>query len=156
MTASWDVVYSYDVEFRRHMARHPLRSWGIILQQAWNIYLRDRGNVDSNGNRGGGHQETQSFSNCGGGRKKEVCWRYNRGRCSFGGNCKFDHRCGICGKFGHGGSVCRRLQSNDRNNNYNNNSGGNPSQDRQNGGGGNNSNKSNTGFRKPVQEKDEQ
>ena len=42
-------------------------------------------------------------------RKKDLCWHFNRGKCSYGLNCKFDHRCGVCGKFGHGAHSCRRL-----------------------------------------------
>ena len=40
----WDNVYQYDREFRRHMERHPGRNWGIILQQAWTMFLKDRAN----------------------------------------------------------------------------------------------------------------
>ena len=38
----WDNVYHYDKEFRFHLARHPERSWSVILQQAWTMYLKDR------------------------------------------------------------------------------------------------------------------
>ena len=39
----WDNVYSYDKEFRIHMAKHhPNHSWAVILQQAWSMKLRDR------------------------------------------------------------------------------------------------------------------
>ena len=30
----WENVYRYDREFRIHMAAHPERNWGVILQQA--------------------------------------------------------------------------------------------------------------------------
>ena len=33
-TYVWDNVYAYDKEFCHHIARHPYRSWGVILQQA--------------------------------------------------------------------------------------------------------------------------
>ena len=42
LTFSWENVYLYDREFRRHMARHPQHSWAIILQQAWMVRLKDR------------------------------------------------------------------------------------------------------------------
>ena len=32
----------YDKDFRLHMAKHPTRSWAIILQQAWSVWLKDR------------------------------------------------------------------------------------------------------------------
>ena len=36
-TYVWDNVYLYDKDFRLHMSKFPTRSWGIILQQAWNL-----------------------------------------------------------------------------------------------------------------------
>ena len=41
-TYTWENVYSYDKEFRRHVSRHPARSWSVILQQAWTMLLKDR------------------------------------------------------------------------------------------------------------------
>lgn len=40
--------------------------------------------------------------------KKEVCRNFNRGKCDYGRSCKFDHKCSVCGKFGHGASTCRQ------------------------------------------------
>ena len=42
MTYVWENVYSYDKEFRYHISRHPLRSWSVILQQAWTMLIKDR------------------------------------------------------------------------------------------------------------------
>ena len=42
MSYTWENVYQYDKDFRIHMARNPERNWGIILQQAWSLCLRDR------------------------------------------------------------------------------------------------------------------
>ena len=34
-----------------------------------------------------------------GDKNKEIfCWHFNRGKCSYGGSCKFEHRCTNCGK----------------------------------------------------------
>ena len=56
----WENVYSYDKEFRLHMAKHPERNWAIILQQAWSMKLKDRlGRGDHNtgtGNFGHNHR----------------------------------------------------------------------------------------------------
>ena len=41
MSYSWENVYSYDKEFRRHISRHPTRVWNDILQQAWTMLLKD-------------------------------------------------------------------------------------------------------------------
>ena len=84
-----------------HLERHPNRSWGLILQQAWSFCLKDQIRV-------GATQDTQ-FSNQGLNKKnRDPCYHYNKGRCNFGDKCKFDHRCVICGKFGHGAFNCRR------------------------------------------------
>ena len=43
----------------------------------------------------------------------EPCRRFNKGRCTYGLACKYDHRCSVkrYGKFGHGAHVCRvRIQ----------------------------------------------
>ena len=99
MTYSWSNVYAYDIDFRLHMSRHPQRSWNVILQQAWNLRLKDRNDVDR---RSSGYQ-----------RRRYICWRYNKGKCTYGDRCKFDHRCGICGKHGHGAHICKRGAGND-------------------------------------------
>ena len=39
---TWENVYAYDKDFRLHMSRFPNRSWGIILQQAWNFRLKEK------------------------------------------------------------------------------------------------------------------
>ena len=37
----WDNVYSYDKEFRMHLSNFPEHNWGVILQQAWAMCLKD-------------------------------------------------------------------------------------------------------------------
>ena len=39
-----------------------------------------------------------------------ICKRFNRGHCTFGPSCRFEHRCKYCKKFGHGIHVCRKLK----------------------------------------------
>ena len=80
-----------------HMSHYPQRSWGVILQQAWSMYLKDRLR----------HEE---FNKNGNKHKKEACKRYNKGLCTAGHNCKYDHRCTMpsCGKYGHGTHICRK------------------------------------------------
>ena len=46
MTYAWNNVYAYNINFRLHMSRHPQRSWSVILQQAWNLRLKDRHRED--------------------------------------------------------------------------------------------------------------
>ena len=94
----WDNVYTYDQEFRIHMGNFPNHNWAIILQQAWTMHLKDRIKYDhSKGN-----------SNYGFKKKKEECRHFNKGLCTVGLGCKYDHRCLECGKFGHGTYICRK------------------------------------------------
>ena len=100
MTFSWDNVYAYDRDFRHHISKFPDRSWGIILQQAWSLRLRDR--------LTNGREWTGNDNDKGKKLRRDVCWKFNKGRCSYGFSCKFEHRCALCFKFGHGSHNCRR------------------------------------------------
>ena len=104
-TYSWDNVYTYDKEFRLHMSRYPNRSWAAILQQAWTIYLKDRLRNDGHNFHGSGGMPSNK-------RKKDACKRFNKGLCTAGLSCKYDHQCLGCGKFGHGAHICRRKSNN--------------------------------------------
>ena len=48
---AWDNVYAYDKDFRYHMGKNPGRNWGIVLQQAWNMYMRN-GTIHQGGKLG--------------------------------------------------------------------------------------------------------
>ena len=111
LTFIWDNVYAYDKEFRLHVSKYPQRNWGVILQQAWSMKLRDRisgGNFRNNGT-------SPSFSPAGsggvsrGGKVNEPCRKFNKGRCKFGASCRYDHRCSYCHKFGHNVLSCHKL-----------------------------------------------
>ena len=122
----WDNVYTYDREFRLHMARNPQRSWAMILQQAWSLRLRDRimsSNTWANSNYNAGHT-AGNFQRTGNNRISEPCRRYNRGKCNFGNTCKFEHRCSYCFKFGHSSVNCRKaIADRERRNSNGNNQG---------------------------------
>ena len=96
-TYFWENVYTYDREFRQHIARHPKRPWSVILQQAWTMILKDRIRHHNNFNKHKNNKENK------------PCRRFNKGKCTFGFSCKYDHRCSVkkCGKFGHGAHICR-------------------------------------------------
>ena len=102
-TYAWHNVYKYDREFRIHMERHPERNWGIILYQAWAMCLKERVNTMTPNNRFG----EREFNHQSG--RKKICYRFNRGKCTYGFMCKFEHHCGVCNKFGHGSHNCRRV-----------------------------------------------
>ena len=102
MTYTWSNVYRYDKEFRLHMSRNPERNWGVTLQQAWNMYVKDRIVIR-------GESSNKSPQNLLEAKKqKKICFGYNSGRCQYGNKCKFEHKCGMCGKYGHGTHNCRR------------------------------------------------
>ena len=115
---SWGNVYTYDRFFRVHMEKHPQCNWGIILQQAWAFCLTDKLNQQSQQlQTSGGHFNGQC-NNLGENHKGKgkLCFDYNALYYAYGFRCKFDHRCGICGKFGHGASNCRRIKQDSRDN----------------------------------------
>ena len=106
-TYVWENVYEYDREFRYHISRHPKRSWAIILQQAWTMLLKDR--IKQGGFPFSPNASSQDRP------YKEICKRFNRGTCTYGLRCKFDHHCAVkkCGKFGHGAHICRKRKDRD-------------------------------------------
>ena len=104
----WENVYKYDREFRIHMGEHPERNWSVILQQAWALYIKSG---HGNNNVTGGGQTSGNNVNYSPSGYRKVCIPYNAGRCTYGLRCKFDHRCGVCGKRGHGAFNCIRISS---------------------------------------------
>ena len=122
MTYTWENIYSYDKEFRLHISRHPERNWGVILQQAWSMRLKDR----LSGIRGDymhNNSSTPSQSQSGNDTKRfgEYCKHFNKGKCNLGSGCRYEHRCLYCNKFRHRVFMCRKLifdrECNDRNSN---------------------------------------
>ena len=102
-TFVWDNVYTYDKEFRRHMGKYPQRCWSVILQQAWSMYLKDRIYHQGDQSRLTGGNSNFNHSKA----QKEICKRFNKGKCMAGSSCKYDHHCLECGKFGHGAHICQ-------------------------------------------------
>ena len=100
-TFVWENAYRYDKEFCMYLGHYPHRSWAIILQQAWSMYLKDCLRSPEN-NFGGGGKASPGSRN-----KKEICKTFNKGKCTSGSSCRYDHRCLGCGKFGHRMHICR-------------------------------------------------
>ena len=111
LSFAWDNVYHYDKEFRMHISKFPQRSWSVILQQAWSMCLKDR--IEHPDDHRGSYP-CGGNSKPGGKPSKEICKRFNKGMCTYGSKCIFDHRCAIpkCGKFGHGAHICRMMGGN--------------------------------------------
>ena len=105
-TYIWDNMYAYDKDFRIHMSKHPQRNWSIILSQAWSMRLKDRlhRNSDNVWTPNNANHKT-------GNNRSEPCHRFNRGKCSYGPKCKYEHRCNYCFKMGHSIVNCRKLQA---------------------------------------------
>ena len=102
-TYIWENVYSYDKDFRIHISHNPLRTWSVILQQAWTMKLKERlHEFNASQSRGQGS-----------GGKRDYCRRFQRGTCNDGVNCRYEHRCTICNKFGHGAHICRKRTGRD-------------------------------------------
>ena len=107
----WDNVYAYDIDFRLHLSKYPERNWGIILSQAWTMRLKDRLTTQTSSSQDrSSPRDSSGPDQAQGGSHKRICWKYNQGLCTYGFRCKFDHRCGVCGKSGHGAHICRKLQ----------------------------------------------
>ena len=105
----WENVYLYDREFRKHMERFPSRSWGVILQQAWTMFLKDRLNSTPQTSKANGVGNNSGQRKPGARRK--LCYPFNDGNCHYGARWKFNHRCSFCDKFGHGAYNCRKAQA---------------------------------------------
>lgn len=99
-TYTWESVYVYDRVIRRLMERNSTRKWNTPYTKYWNKLLKVKPGMSSSSGHGGGKRE-------GGRPKKEICWKFNKGKCTRGDSCYRDHRCNFCGKFGHGEHVCR-------------------------------------------------
>ena len=94
-------MYFYDKEFRMHISKFCQCNWAIILQQAWSMCLKDKVRQFGDDNR-----PAKNVKKGG-----EPCCRFNKGKCTYGSSCKFDHRCSVkkCSKFGHRAHICRMM-----------------------------------------------
>ena len=112
LTYVWDNVYAYDIDFRLHVSKNPERSWGVILNKAWNMRLSRKLKdfaAGSSGSSGASNHHANSNSANGNVPGKKKCWMYNSGQCTYGFGCKYDHKCGVCNKYGHGAHICRKV-----------------------------------------------
>ena len=107
LSFAWDNVYEYEMEFRQLMARNPTRNWGVIYHQGWIIKLRD-------------HHPKKEVTFHGlsekkpGKQKKDISWKFNKGRCNFGSGCRFEHQCALCERTGHSKVTCFKREQCDK------------------------------------------
>ena len=81
----WENVAMYDFYFRKLMDKHPNRSWARTHTQLWSLMMREHlsHKPSSSGFSPGGKSNLRDI----------CCWRYNKGKCTRGPDCKFEHRC---------------------------------------------------------------
>ena len=103
---NWDNVARYDYVFRQLMATKPHRSWAKVYTQMWNLTLNEpiKKFQESNSNYNHG-------SRANGKKKDNICWKFNKNSCSYGKNCKFEHKCSYCGSHGHAALSCQKKQN---------------------------------------------
>ena len=112
----WSNVLEYDFIFRQMMARNPNRSWGKAYNQMWNVCMTDpiprqqfsysqnfnnRTTVSHGGTSGSGNKSVGAKRD-----KPDYCWKFNKGKCKFGVNCKFVNKCSYCDASDHGLHSC--------------------------------------------------
>ena len=102
----WEKVARYDYIFRHLMQQKPNRSWAKTYTQSWTLELN--GNEKTEINRQGRQISNSNHPGATGSWKDNCCWKYNRGNCPYGRNCRFEHRCTFCGAYGHPSHMCEK------------------------------------------------
>ena len=102
---NWDNVAKYDYVFRQLMASKPYRSWAKVYTQMWNLTLNE---PIKKFNENGNHMYNNNHRNGQQKRKDTFCWKYNKNNCTYGRNCKFEHKCSYCGVSGHPVTNCHK------------------------------------------------
>ena len=115
----WGNVYLYDVTFRELMDRNPSRNWGVNFYQHWDVILKEW--IDSRPNHfsfntRGRHQQVSGKQES----KDNFCWHFNKGKCQYGSNCHFEHKCYLCNRMDHGAVSCSAWKDNERQGNAGN------------------------------------
>ena len=110
---TWESVAHYDFVVRHLQASRPHRNWGKTYMQ---MYMRIRSQEQHQQFRNTferSHNTNQLSLN--GSNTKTTCWRFNKGNCSYGRECRFEHKCSYCGSTNHGYYNCRRRSGGRRN-----------------------------------------
>ena len=97
----WQNVYDYNQLFRQLITAFPDRSWAVIYHHGYLMCLKEH--IPP-------HNPIPTFmkaAKSNNGKDREICWLFNKGHCSYGHSCKFDHRCAYCNKQGHSKQNCR-------------------------------------------------
>lgn len=103
----WDNVYKYDKRHRRMMAQFKNRHWHVPYQAA----RAELKTTHIMHNFSQTNAKVKKQQGPGAKQRKEACRNFNRGKCTYGTTCRYDHKCSRCGKFGHGAFQCRQKDS---------------------------------------------
>lgn len=93
---TWQSVLLFDDEYRQRQAKIGF-DWGTDAPHLGTVMLRDR--ERSSAFPAGRKITGSSFRRFPG---KEICRQFNRGACSYGTSCLYDHSCAVCGHRDHG------------------------------------------------------
>ena len=113
----------YDRQFRLRQMRHPERSWAMIDNELWALYVAvpmdapstqgSNSNVLNANSQVSDTPQAQNpythsvrdFSAPEDAATQKICFAFNQGRCRYK-VCKYAHSCRNCGKKGHSAAIC--------------------------------------------------
>ena len=93
---------SYDEQFRLRKARAPQSSSADVDVELWLLYVSTPEKTTDNFTfrqpflSGVGQKRAQGFQLGHVQKGIRTCWGYNKGRCTYGKNCRFIHKCSEC------------------------------------------------------------
>ena len=103
---SYTTWVEYDREFRARQERNPTRSWAAIDMEAYARMMMHSNPMNQTTwayrpaqQQFGGRQTFLQ-------RRSSPCFAFNRGECTKGTTCQFNHVCQSCGKAGHTARSC--------------------------------------------------
>ena len=107
----------YDVQFRLKQARQPGRSWASVDAELWLMLVASNGPRPAVFRQHSGAFGRRSMSPFTapasaprglGARRRGTCFAFNKGNCTQGRNCKYEHKCSRCSAVEHGAKQCNR------------------------------------------------
>jgi hypothetical protein len=96
---TWQSVLLFDDEYRQRQWTEQF-PWGTSAPHLSTVVLRDRALQPfrpSNGRGGAPASSSQRAGHTSAAGRKETCRQFNRGQCSYGGDCIYRHACATCG-----------------------------------------------------------
>ena len=98
----WDSVLPYDYQFCQYIVEYPTMSWGIknaeLYLECFNGYIALPPKVPKNFSTGNHPKGSGTL----------ICNNFNKGLCTWGKSCKFEHKCFKCKSMGHPTTKCHQ------------------------------------------------